>query len=277
MKFSITNQETAQKWIEIFKIIKNLNTYTTIYGKEDSLFIQIMDDSHICLMNIDIKKDWFSSYELSSGIEEVLSFHSNIIVKILNLYVNNCVMIFESTDEKFEISFQYEDKTEKIFQIPLINIDNELLESQNIEGSLEFEIDTKVFDKYISEMLMFGDSMEFICYKDNLYMKSSGEEGNYSLKIPYSTINEMIVEEDLKLKTSVTLKYLHFLTKSNGVFKTIKLKIQENYPFQLMIDEPMFLISYYVAPKFTDDDDDNMNDYSEFDNSDDEELKNIVM
>ena len=125
-------------------------------------------------------------------------------------------------------------------------------------------------------MLMFGDSMEFICYKDNLYMKSSSEEGNYSLKIPYSTINEMIIEEDLKLKTSVTLKYLHFLTKSNGVFKTIKLIIEENNPFQLVIEEPMFLISYYVAPKISDDDD-NINDYSEFDNSDDEELENIVM
>ena len=61
-------------------------------------------------------------------------------------------------------------KTEKIFELPLIEIDKELLDSQEIEGSLECCLETKAFDKYISEMMLFGDSMEFVCYKENLFM-----------------------------------------------------------------------------------------------------------
>ena len=183
MKFVIQNQERAQKWIELFKIIKYLNSYTTICAQESKMLIQIMDDSHVCLLNINIEKDWFESYNSEN---ETLSFMSTIMVKLLHLYIPKTTMMFETINEKLQITFQYENKTEKIFELPLIDIDKDLLDSQEIEGSLEFRLETKAFDKYISEMMLFGDSMEFVCYKENLFMKSSGDEGNYTLKIPYS-------------------------------------------------------------------------------------------
>ena len=52
-----------------------------------------------------------------------------------------------------------------------MEIEKDILDSQNIEGSVEFQMSTKAFDKYISEMMLFGDSMEFICYQDNIFMK----------------------------------------------------------------------------------------------------------
>ena len=38
-----------------------------------------MDGSHVCLFDLKIKKDWFDDYEAN---EEIISFNSNIIVKI---------------------------------------------------------------------------------------------------------------------------------------------------------------------------------------------------
>ena len=271
MKFSIVNQENCQKWIEIFKIIKYLNSYTTLCSRENDLFIQIMDDSHVCLLNINIEKEWFESYESEN---ETFSFLSTIMVKILQLYIPNTLMIFELVQEKLQISFKYEDKTEKIFELPLVEIDKDILDSQTMEGSVEFQMSTISLDKYISEMMMFRDSMEFICYQDNLFMKSCGDEGNYSLKIPYEVLDELVIEDDLQLKTRVSLKYLYYLTKSNNVFKNIQLKIQSNAPFFVIIEEPMFSLQYYIAPKINDDEEDD-DDFSEFDNE--EELKNVVM
>ena len=271
MKFSIVLQEHCQKWIEIFKIIKYLNSYTTICSREKDLFIQIMDDSHVCLLNINIEKWWFESYK-SNGV--TFSFLSNIMVKIMQLYIPNTRMIFELTQEKLCVTFEYENKTEKIFELPLVEIEKDILDSQNIEGSVEFQMSTKAFDKYISEMMLFGDSMEFICYQDNIFMKSNGDEGHYTLKIPYEILDELIIEDDLQMKTRVSLKYLYYLTKSNNVFKEIKLKIQSNAPFFVVIEEPMFKLQYYIAPKINDDEDD-CADFSEFDNED--EIQNVVM
>ena len=153
-----------------------------------------MDESHVCLFNASLEDSWFETYD-SDG--ETFSFMSTIMVKILQLYVANATISFQTNDEKLAITFEYEDKTEKIFELNLIDIDKDLLDSQHIEGSVEFEMSTKVFDKYISEMMLFGDSAEIICHQDNLYLKSSGDQGKYTLKLPYTVLNELQIEEDL--------------------------------------------------------------------------------
>ena len=125
-------------------------------------------------------------------------------------------------------------------------------------------------------MLLFGDSMEFICYKDNLFMKSSGDEGNYTLKIPYEVLDELIMEEDLQLKTRVSLKYLYYLTKSHNVFKHLQLKIEADVPFHVVIEEEHFKLQYYIAPKISDDED-NDESFQDFDEDHYENYENQVV
>lgn len=274
MKLILETHEKAQKWIEVFKIIKNLNSYATICSKEDSMFIQIMDDSHVCLMNINIEKEWFDVYESN---EETFSFMSNIVVKILHLYSEGAKMCIETNDDNMNIRFIYPDKSEKIFEIHLIDIDHDILEPQNIEGSVEFEMKTKVLDKYISEMLLFGDNMEFACFEENIYMKSFGEEGKYILKLPHDNMDELIVEDDLKLKTKISLKYLSYITKSNIAFQQLTIKIQKDVPIEVDILEDNMEIRYYIAPKISDEEDDE-DDFSEYTKKKEyENLQNVIL
>jgi proliferating cell nuclear antigen len=260
MKLILEDSEKAQKWIELFKILKNLNSYTTICSQEEKLFIQIMDDSQVCLMNVSIEKEWFDEY-VSCG--ETFSILSTVIVKIFHLYTAGCRLCLETNDEKLNIRFTYPDKSEKIFELNLIDIERDMLESQNIEGSVEFEIKTKVFDKYISEMILFGENMEFICVQENIYMKSYGDEGKYTLKLPHNTMDELIVEDDLQLKTKISLKYLSYITKGHAVFPQMSVKIQKGVPLQLDILEDNIEIRYYIAPKMSDEDDED-EDFSEY-------------
>lgn len=276
MKLILETHEKAQKWIEVFKIIKNLNSYATICSKEDSMFIQIMDDSHVCLMNINIKKEWFDVYESN---EETFSFISNIVVKILHLYSEGAKMCIETNDDKMNIHFIYPDKSEKIFEIHLIDIDRDILDPQNIEGSVEFEMKTKVLDKYISEMLLFGDNMEFACFEENIYMKSFGEEGKYTLKLPHENMDELIVEDDLKLKTKISLKYLSYVTKGHAAFQQLTIKIQKDVPIELNILEDNMEIRYYIAPKISDEEEEeDEDDFSEYIKKEEyENLKNVIL
>ena len=195
MKLHTKSSNRTFKLIELFKVAKNLNTYCTLNCKESEIYIQVMDDSHVCLFNLTIQKNWFDSYE---GETEVISFHTSIIVKILSLYQPQAHVYFQTNpnNDYLEIMLKYKDNTEKTFQIPLIDLDMDLLDSQQMEGSVDFTIKTKKMDKYVQEMLLFGDTMEIVCYNDNIYMNSDGDDGKYQLKIPYSTIEELVVEED---------------------------------------------------------------------------------
>ena len=243
-----------------------------------------MDDSHVCLFNLTIKKAWFDLY---NGNNEVISFHTSIIVKILSLYQPKCEIIFQSNENKnyLEITLKYKDHTEKQFCIPLIDLDIDLLDSQPIEGSVEFMIKTKTMDKYVQEMLLFGDTMEMVCCNENIYMISEGDDGKYQLKIPYENIDELVLEEELKLKIKIPLKYINIITKVYSVFDTLSIKIEKDAPFCISLqdknketNELLVNIDYFIAPKI-EDDDALSDDYDEFENQSNQykNLENIVI
>ena len=275
MKFTIKDNNSAVGIIELFKVIKNLNNYCTLCCKKDELWIQAMDGSHVCLFDLKIKKDWFDDYEAN---EEIISFNSNIIVKILNLYSQDALLNFETSknEEFLNINLCYQDNNEKSFVIPLIDLETDMLTPQEMESSIEFEMNTKQFDKYISEMLLFGESVEIKCIDDNLYLKCNGDEGKYTAKIPHDNLENFEVVEDCNMKISASIKYFSYISKIHGIFKTLQFKLDENAPICIQINNNEYLsMLYFIAPK-TEDDNNNENDV--YDDEDElEDLENEIV
>jgi len=231
----------------------------------------------VSLLEINIKKEWFLTYE---GDSEVVSFNSKILTTIMSLYKIETDISFETDEEFLFITFTQKDKIEKSFQINLIDLDSDAMESQSLDHSLEFSIEIKKLDQYFSEMQSFGDTLEIIHVDETIYMRSQGDEGKYMLKITHDLLEELVVEEDLKLACKVPLKYTSLITKLNTTFKYIKVHVSEGAPltFEIMsIDEDKdeLFIKFFIAPKV--EDDDNF-DYSEFESkneiSNEAELEN---
>lgn len=264
MLFALEKNKKVATLIELFKVIKGLNNFCKMYCKPEELFIQIMDDSHVSLLEVKIKKEWFTTYE-SDG--EVVSFNSKILTTIMGLHTLDSIVTFESNEEHLNITFQQKDKTEKSFQINLIDLDSDLMESQEIEHSLEFSIGTRKLDQYFNEMQAFGDTLELVHINDTIYMRAHGDEGKYMLKITNDLLDELIVEEELQLVCKVPLKYTSLVTKLYAVFKKITVNVSEDSPFTLKIfpseedEKDQLEIKFFIAPKV---DDENEFDFSEF-------------
>ena len=264
MLFTLDSNKKVAVLIELFKVVKGLNNFCKMYCKEDGMFIQIMDDAHISLLEIKIKKEWFSTYESEN---EVVSFNSKILTTIMGLHTTDSIVSFESTDEYLYISFQQKDKTEKRFQIILIDLESDLMESQDVDPSLEFSIGARKLDQYFNEMQSFGDTLELVHMNDTIYMRTQGDDGKDVLKITDDLLDELVVEEDLKMVCKVPLKYTSLVTKLYSVFKRISVHVSEDAPFTLKIspnekdEKDLLEIKFFIAPKV---DDDNEFDFSEF-------------
>lgn len=266
MKFVLKSSNHVLKLIELFKLIKSLNTFCTMYCNESKIFIQTMDDSHIALLDININKDWFDDYDCTT---ETISFNTSIITNILNLYTPNGIITFNTSDNSdyLSISLLSKDNNEKRFDIPLVDIDTDLLKSSELDYGLELSIPTKNFDKIISEHLLFGDSVEIVYNNNNFYMKSIGDLGEYKLKIPKENLNIIKSEDNSKLYNKISLKFLSYITKIYSVFKHINIKMsnEEGNPLTLESteeDDELLKIIYYIAPKIQDDDEEF--EFSEF-------------
>jgi DNA polymerase III sliding clamp (beta) subunit (PCNA family) len=95
MKFVINNPEKITKFIELFTVLKKLNDYCIFICRVDELYVQTLDMNQICLCDLKISNDWFELYE---GNDDIISFDTSIVSKILSLYnkTNTKDLIFKS-------------------------------------------------------------------------------------------------------------------------------------------------------------------------------------
>ena len=114
MLFTLDSNRKVAVLIELFKVVKGLNNFCKMYCKKDGMFIQIMDDAHISLLEIKIKKEWFSTYESE---DEVVSFNSKILTTIMGLHTTDSIVSFESTDEFYTYHFNKKTKQKRGFKL----------------------------------------------------------------------------------------------------------------------------------------------------------------
>ena len=93
MEILINNTTNGEIFTTLFQHMKLFTENVNVYFREDELFIQGMDKSHVSIFEIKLPKDWFDKYELSTEI--ILGINTNILFKVLNTR--------EKTHERFVV------------------------------------------------------------------------------------------------------------------------------------------------------------------------------
>jgi proliferating cell nuclear antigen PCNA len=243
MKFQIQELNKASEWIELFKFIKQLNQYVTFMCKPDELYIQLMDDSHICLIDITIPSTWFSSY-ISEN--QTFSVMTNILVKILSVYTADTIIEFNAGDEKLNIQFKNK-KENKSYEINMLDIEKDILSPAMPNTKIDFIMKTKTFDRYVNELAIFGDEAIVYSNDDKLYLKAKGDEGSISIEIEGDNLIEFSVVEGFNVETRYCLKYLQYISKLH--YPNVHLYLDDESPLVITFDDSTIKIKYYLAPK----------------------------
>jgi proliferating cell nuclear antigen PCNA len=284
MRFVLESSEKISKLIEVFKVVKQLSNYCSLFCNEEHVYIQTLDGSHVCLLDAKFKKKWFDEYVCDV---ENISMPSSILVKIMSLCSSDCRLSFETNDtsDKIDIILQFRDNTEKAFNIPLIDVDTELLQPGENDYALEFTMKTKVLDKYVGEMMLFGEVLNISSKDENLYFRSEGNEGKYRICIPHDNLELFALLEDdemSRVKCKVDIKYISYVSKIHTVFQFSNVYCDNHLPLKIHFSEKvndddddndvdtddkyLFYINYFVAPKIDDDEDANENSDMECEN-----------
>ena len=208
MKLQINQIDKAFEWIELFKFIKQLNQHVTFMCKQDQLYIQLMDDSHICLIDITIPSTWFTLYESEN---QTFSVMTSILVKIFGMYTVDTMIELVAGDEKLEINFKNK-KEHKYFELNMMDIEKDVLSPAMPDTKLDIVMKTKILDKYMNELAIFGDEAIIFCKDDKLYLKAKGDEGSISIEIEGDNLEEFSVVEGYEVETRYCLKYLQYIS-----------------------------------------------------------------
>ena len=269
MKLIISNSSKAIKFTNIFNNLKNFTETTNMIFSDDGLYIQGMDKTQCCLFELKINNHWFDSYEFDKSNDSEKIGISNIIMhKILNTRRDNqkISIIYLGTPDKLSIHFSNEEnekneqsKSEfnKKIDIPLMELESQLLSVPNTEYEAEITISSNMMREIVDELSIFNDKLEISLNEENINLKSSGIEGEMGITIKNDDIIEYAIVENGNLKQSYSIKFFKLMTGFNKLSSEVKLGFSEVNPMLMLYAlEPngseLNYIKFYLAPYIND-------------------------
>jgi proliferating cell nuclear antigen len=265
MNICITQINKADIFTGLFQHIKAFTEQVNIMFEKDRMYIQTMDSSHVSIIEMDLPSSWFDIYENKTSSTITLGIHSTTLFKVLNAREKTQsiqICYDENYGDKLLIHFTSENKVEfdKHFELPLIDIENELMGIPQFEPQAEFTISSPHFSSIISQLQMFGDTMTIECNEDKIMLFSeSKDHGKMFVEIKIDDLTTFIIDENKSLNLAFSLQYLHNICLYNRLAKEIEIKLSDAYPIQVIYNlggEPSQIanIKFYLAPKIKDDD-----------------------
>lgn len=270
MEITIENPNT-ELFTSIFKDIRIFTENINISFESERLYIQSMDTAHVILFEIILLRKWFSKYEVSTPV--TLGLNATTLYQILNTREKSQKIHIQYTtaDDKLSVHFNSDAKVkgeyEKLFELPLVDIESDMLGIPEIENNVEIKMESSNFAKLINELQAFGDSIKIQCDVEKMILISENDDNSKKMQINIATddLDSFSMNENSTIDLSFSLKYLHNICKYNKISKYIGLNLNENLPMKiiyLLEDElegedeennTLSNISFYLAPKIKDD------------------------
>ena len=264
MKLSIIGKTEKDIFISLFQLLKNSSTTISIIFTEDYAHIQGMDKSHICLFNIKLNADWFSTYNFTTGEMANIFIDSQILYNVLSMNqdMHSIIMHYEGDPDNISIDLVNESPTakssgdmfNKYFKIPLADLDQDLLDIPETEYDVDFSISAKKIQDVFSQLLIFGETLNIKCNEDRIDLNTTGVCGEMLVNIPIDEIVEFSISEDENIDISFNLKFVHKMCITNKLSTDIEFSIRKDYPMKIKynLGKDNFA-NFFIAPQITED------------------------
>jgi len=254
MKLTLSDKSRKDNFVSIFSLLKTCSSTVTMIYKNNELYIQGMDKSHVCLFEITLQSSWFNEYE-SPNDDEIITVDSNIFYNVLSIIEEkqSLCLWYDSGDQlniECKSSSDVKGEYNKLFNIPLVDIDSNLLEIPEVEYDVDFSIKAKKMCDITSQLLIFGDIMNVKCDEDEILIGCKGVNGEMSVNIPIDDLSEYSIAEGETMNVGYSLTYLSKMCMTTKLSSEIEFGVSTEYPMRIKysLGEGSQLL-FFIAPK----------------------------
>ena len=256
MDIQITSVDRAERFCNIFQHIKVFTDNVNITFDSAQMYIQTMDSSHVSVVEIKLPKEWFDVYHYNTEGTTILGVTASTLFKVLNTRDKCQTIQLVHTDEndKLGIHFFSDNPSvfDKHFEIPLMNIEDDLLAIPDMESDVDMTLPSGNFASIVNHLMNFSDTAEFCCTGENVQVISNGTEvGSMVVDVKHNDLVHYAIKVDTELKASFSLHRLYHICMYNKLAKEVTLHITQNYPMKVtyQLDMPNAFMCFFLAPK----------------------------
>jgi proliferating cell nuclear antigen PCNA len=271
MKLIISDPKKATQFTNVFQTLPNISNEVNLHFRDDEFYLQGMDTAHICIFEMKIDAGWFTEYEVTVG--KVLGINVKLVGKVLKCrgQTQHLAIVYDEMKPDV-IEFQFEngskDDTNKYITIPLYEFNTDLLDLSTDEYQADIKMSSTQFTNLVEQIVSFGELIVFECTEEILEL-AGGDNSTGTIRVPIKIddLDEYMIEEGGQLKMSFAAKYIKYIAMFSKVFNSIWLHIDTQKPmnFYYSFDEDKEehdtdtnYLKIYLAPKMTDDEEDDI-------------------
>ena len=262
MNITINSTGKAEIFGLLFQYIRLFTEHINVTFDKEKMFMQSMDSARVSVFELSLPSTWFDEYEHNSAAAITLGIPATMLFKILNTRdkSQNIQIIYNDDDDKLFINFSSNNTSifNKRFELPLIDLECELMAIPDTESEAEFSIDSTNFANLINQLKIFGDTIEIQCTEDKIILHSiSIEAGKMLVDINIDDLTEYSITEGEVMKLSFSLNMLHNICMYNKLSKEVEIHLIKDFPMKIIyaLDDDNAHFTFYLAPKISDDND----------------------
>jgi proliferating cell nuclear antigen PCNA len=220
MSFNLAVSEPgkARAFSAIFQNMKHFCDHVNVVFEKERVYAQGMDNSHISIFELFIPSAWFDSYNHPEDDNIVVGINVGLFYKILNTRDEGQEIFIKYDSEKQDklylhfITSSSSSKPlfDKHFELPLIEIETEMMSIPDVEYSVEFSLSSSNFASIVGQLKQFGSDMIIRCNEEEIRLSSkSTDAGNMSVVVPIDDLSLFAIDEGMSLCLSFSLSHLY--------------------------------------------------------------------
>ena len=182
---------------------------------------------------------------------------------MLNVLNDTQELTIETHDDSDKISVSFENSNtigqfNKYFELPLVDLEKELLNVVSSDTLVDLTIDSKVFCSLISQLTIFDNNLTLTFNEENIECVSSGSDGTMKALINVDEVKEYAIPESTVLKQSYSLRYVQMMCQFNKLSAVMELGFSEDRPMVMKYvlgdnNDTESFVRIHLAPKIIDD------------------------
>ena len=270
MNITLSEPTKVNQFASIMKNLKHFSQDVEFVVSENGVYTQGMDGSHCCLYEMILKTDWFDKFDTDKRY--VLGLNCELLAKVLNCLEQNQKIIMQYKEDRDDLFISLcpndgETSIVKVFHLPLMDIESNLLEIPDTEYSADITMSSDDFGKLVNQLSIFGKDIRFEL-GDSIKVTGKGDDGTMSAIIKDEDIFSYVGEEDIDLKVEYAGGFIVMMTSFSKLNKKIQIHFSEEMPMKIQYGLDNFMdedededeeskdknfIRFFLAPKVHDD------------------------
>lgn len=251
---------TAQDMVCILKGLKGFSLDLIVFRMSDTgIYVQGMDNSHICLFELQLNKGDFEDFKFSTKKDSsVIAVTSAALEKVLACYQSGQKLDISTkgtspTDLSFTFSGGGNGNLDKSISIPVHHADGEtLLTIPSVEYDVDITISAKSLSTVMEQLSLFGDRTTIKCNSESISFKCSGGHGTIDISLDDDTIDDMeyAIVEELELSQLYNMRFMRLLTSYVTLRKSVYVGLKDDSPLSVRygLSDKKSYLQFYLAP-----------------------------